>query len=170
MRRVQSAEGGADRGDPPFGVAIRGRTGPPRRRAFLFIDIMPRIHMRYDRATDRGAHQQRQFEILWRSGNSCVGEVVNRHEGDQYVHGGRGEGAKASYTYCGRALDDSAGQSGGRHVRVSIPCAHGGSVHARCMLDRADRIARGHTDPRPTGSVPISVAGGKPTSPPVGTG
>ena len=32
---------------------------------------------------------------------------------------------------------------------MPIPCAHGGVLHARCMLDRGDRIARGYADPRP---------------------
>ena len=31
---------------------------------------------------------------------------------------------------------------------VPIPYTHGGFVHTRCMLDRADRIARGHANPR----------------------
>ena len=118
-------------------------------RAFLLTEIVPRIHIWCDHATDRGAHQQRQLEILWQSVNSDVEEVANRHENDQYLHGGTEDDAEASCTYCGRALDDSAGESGDSHVRVPIPCAHGGSVHARCNLDRADRIARGHTDPRP---------------------
>lgn len=34
-------------------------------------------------------------------------------------------------------------------MRVLIPCAHEGIVHAKCMLDWADRITRGHADPRP---------------------
>ena len=65
------------------------------------------------------------------------------------MHEEKGDDAEASCIYYGRALDDSAGESGDSNVRVPIRCAHGGSVHARCMLDRADRIARGHTDPRP---------------------
>ena len=118
-------------------------------RVFLHTEIVPRIHMRYDRASDRGAPQQRQLEIVWRSVNSDVEEVANRHEGDQHAHGGRGDDAEASSTYCGRALDGSAGESGDNHVRVPIPCAQGGSVHARCTLDRVDHIARGQADPRP---------------------
>ena len=93
---VESAEGAADRGDDRFGVGIRGGTGPPRRRAFVLTEIVPRIHMRYDRATDRGAHQQRQLEILWQSANLDVDEVANRHEGDQHMHGGRGDDAETS--------------------------------------------------------------------------
>ena len=53
---VQSAEGAADRRDYRFGVANRGETGLPRRRAFLLTEIVPRLHLKYDRATNRGAH------------------------------------------------------------------------------------------------------------------
>ena len=105
--------------------------------------------MRYDRAIGRGARQQRQLEILWRSVNSDVEEVANRQEGDQRVNGGRGDDAETSCTYCGRDMVDSAGESGDSHAPVLIQCGHGESAHARCMLDRADHIARGHTDPRP---------------------
>ena len=84
---VESAEGAASRGDDRFGVAIRGRTGPPRRRTFLLAEIVPRIHLRYDRSTDRGTHQQLQLEILWRSLNSDGEEVANRDEGGQHVQG-----------------------------------------------------------------------------------
>ena len=80
--------------------------------------------------------------------NSGVEEVANRHEGGQHVHGERGDDAKALCTCCGRALDDS-GEPGDSQVRVPIPCACGGFVYARCMLERVDHIARGHTDPRP---------------------
>ena len=52
---VESAKGAASRGGYP---AIRGGTGPPRRRTFLLAEIVPRIHLRYDRSTDRGTHQQ----------------------------------------------------------------------------------------------------------------
>ena len=110
---------------------------------------MPRIHLRYERSTDRGTHQLRQSQILWRSLNSDGEEAANRDEGGQHVQGERGYDAEASCTYCGRALDYSDGQSGDSHVLVPISCTNGGFVHSRCMLDRADRIARGHADPRP---------------------
>ena len=77
---VEIAEGAARRGDNRFGVANRGRTGPPRRRTFLLAEIVPRIHLRYDRSTDRCTHQQRQLEILWRSLNSDGEEVTNGDE------------------------------------------------------------------------------------------
>ena len=52
-------------------------------------------------------------------------------------------------TYCGRALQDSSGHAGVNHLWSVIPCAHGEFVHAGCMLDRAERLVCGHTDPRP---------------------
>ena len=61
---VEGAEGAAYRGDDRFEVAIIEGTGPPRRRAFLLTEIVPRIHMRFDSATHRGAHQQRQLEMF----------------------------------------------------------------------------------------------------------
>ena len=80
------------------------------------------------------------------------------------MQGERGDDAEASCTYCGRALVDSDGQSGDSHVRVPIPCTHGGFVHARCMLDLADRIARGYADPRLCGVCQSAWPGG--TRPP----
>lgn len=63
---------------------------------------------------------------------------------NQRVEGEEGEEAEASYTCCGQALDDLAG---------TITCGyqsrhpHGGLVHARWMLERADHIMRGHVNP-----------------------
>ena len=40
---------------------------------------------------------------------------------------------------------------GGNQLRVPDPCpqrAHRGLVHGHCMMERADRIAQGHVDPR----------------------
>ena len=69
--------------------------------------------------------------------------IVNIYEGVIGVE------AHAARTYCGRALDDSGDESEDNHVQVPIPCAHGGFVHARCMLHRAEHLARGHANPRP---------------------
>ena len=63
----ENAEGAANRGDDRFGVVIRERTGSLRRRTFHLTEILPRIHIRFDRATAEGAHHQQQLEILWRS-------------------------------------------------------------------------------------------------------
>ena len=52
-------------------------------------------------------------------------------------------------TYCGRVLQDSSEHAGADHLWSIIPCAHGQFVHVGCMLDRTERLACGHTDPRP---------------------
>ena len=128
---TENAEGAADRGDDRFGVVIRRRTGPSRRRTFHLTEILPRIHLRSDRVTADGAHYQQQLEILWRSLASGTEETADQGEGGQRVQGGGEEDAEESCTYCGRAIDDFAGESEGNHVQVPIPCAHGGLVHAR---------------------------------------
>ena len=158
---VENAEGAADRGNDWLGVANRGGTGPPRRRAFLLTEILPRIHMKYDRATDRGAYQQRQLEIIWRPVNSDAEGVANRHEGDQHVHEGRGDDTETACTYCGRDLDDSAGESGNSHAPVLIQCGHGGvrtrMLHAGPGGSHRERTYRSEA----LRSVPIDVAGGQ---------
>ena len=146
---VESAAGADGRGDDRFGVAIRDGTGVSRRRTFRLTAIVPRIHMRYDRTTPDGAHQQRQLEILWRSLTSGVEEAASQGEGGQDVERGLEESEEFWCTYCGWPLDNSSGESGEDDARVPVPCAHGGFVHTRCMLDRAENLARGYADPRP---------------------
>ena len=73
---------------------------------------------------------------------------MNHSESDQQVQGSAGVEVEASCTYCGRARDDSKGGAGDNHMRVPIPCPHGGYVHVCCMLERAEHLARGHADPR----------------------
>ena len=73
---VEIAAGADGRKDDRFGVAIRGGTGVSRRKTFRLTAIVPRIHMRYDRASPDGAHQQRQLETLWRSLTSGVEEAA----------------------------------------------------------------------------------------------
>ena len=51
--------------------------------------------------------------------------------------------------YCRRALHNSGGDSEVDHLWSTITCDHGEFVHAACMLDRAERLAYGHTDPQP---------------------
>ena len=51
--------------------------------------------------------------------------------------------------YCGRALKDSAGDLAVDSLRALIPCSHGELVHARCMLDSAERLASEHAGPQP---------------------
>ena len=48
-------------------MVIGGKTGPSRRRTFHLTEILPRIHVRYDRATAEVAHHQQQLEILGQS-------------------------------------------------------------------------------------------------------
>ena len=55
---------------------------------------------------------------------------------------------EASCTYCGLALGNSAGGSGDNRMRAPVPFVHGGFVDVRCMLERVNRPARGHVDPR----------------------
>ena len=47
--------------------------------------------------------------------------------------------------YCRRALHNSSGDSEVGYLRSTITCDHGEFVHAACMLDRAERLACGHT-------------------------
>ena len=108
-----------------------------------------RIHMRYDRTTPDGAYQQRQLEILWRSRTSGVEEAASQGGGRQDVERGLEESEEFWCTYCGWPLDNSSEESDEDDARVPVPCAHGGFVHTRCMLERAENLARGHTDPRP---------------------
>ena len=146
---VESAAGADVEGDDRFGVAIQDGTGVSRWRTFRLTAIMPRIHMRYDRTTPDGAHQQRQLEILWRPLTSGVEEAASQGAGGQDDERGLEESEEFWCTYCGWPLDNARGESGEDDARVPVPCAHGGFVHTRCMLDRPENLARGHADPRP---------------------
>lgn len=109
-----------------------------------------------------GAQQQRLLDILWRSTNSGVEEAANRYEGGQHMHYRRGDDAKASSTYCGRALHDSDGGVGG-HPRTG--------THPVCERRFCARTTHAGSGGSHRGrSVPVGVAGWKPTSPPGGTG
>ena len=90
---TECAEETVDRGDDRLGVVIRGRTGPSRRRTFHLTEILPRVHLRYDRAAAEGAHHQQQLEILWRSLTSGNKEAADQGQGGQSVQGGGQEGA-----------------------------------------------------------------------------
>ena len=85
-----------------FRVAIEGRTGPPYGRTFLLAEILPRIHLRSHRATDRGAYRQRQLEILWRSVISGVeGVAKSGRWPPASAKWGRGDNVEVSCIYCG---------------------------------------------------------------------
>ena len=98
---IESAAGAGGRGDDRIEVAIRDGAGVSRRRTFRLTAIVPRIHMRYDRTTPDGAHQQRQLEILWRSLTSGVEEAASQGEGGQDVERGLEESEEFWCTYCG---------------------------------------------------------------------
>ena len=71
------------------------------------------------------------------------------------------EEAETACTYCGLALAELTAGSGNIHMRVPVPCPHGGFVHSSCMLERADRLARGHIDPRSCVACRSEWAGGR---------
>lgn len=50
---MNNAEGAATTGDDRFGVAIRKGTLPPHWRTIILTKLLPRILVRYDRATVR---------------------------------------------------------------------------------------------------------------------
>ncbi|CAN0497336.1 unnamed protein product, partial [Laminaria digitata] len=64
---VEYVQGASDRGDGWFGAAIREGNGPPRRRAFRVTDILPRLHLRFDGATEWGVLRRGQLARSWRS-------------------------------------------------------------------------------------------------------
>ena len=146
---IESAAGADGRGDGRVGVAIRGGTGVPRWRTFRLTAIGPKTHVRYDRTIPEGSHQQRQLETLCRSLTSGMEEAASQGEGDQDFEGGLEESQKFWCTYCGWPLDNSGGESEEDVARVPVPCANGGFVHERCMLGRAEHLARGHANPTP---------------------
>ena len=51
--------------------------------------------------------------------------------------------------YCRRALHNFGGDSEVGHSWSTITCDHGEFVHAACMLDHAECLGCGHTDPQP---------------------
>ena len=142
---MDNVRGASGMGEDWFGVTIRGRNGPPRRRTFRITDILPRLHQRFDGVADWGIHRRRQLVRSWRS---AISEEEKAANPDQHREGRAREEAEIARTYCGLALEDSAEGSGDNHVGVPVPYPHGGFVHVSCMLERADRLARGYTDPR----------------------
>ena len=127
---VESAAGADGRGDDRFGVAIRDGTGVSRRRTFRLTAIAPRIHMRYDRTTPDGAHQQRQLETLWRSLTSGVEVAASQGEGGQHVKRGLEDSEEFGTRSAGGLSITLVGRVGGRRrsstrsVRPWRLCAH----------------------------------------------
>ena len=50
---------------------------------------------------------------------------------------------------------------GDNHRRVPVQCPHGGFVHSSCMLERVDRLARGHIDLKSSAACSSEWAGGR---------
>ena len=63
--------------------------------------------------------------------------------------GDREAGLGVLCALCGQALRTSSRHAGVDHLWSIILCAHEEFVHGGCMLDRAERLACGHTDTRP---------------------
>ena len=151
-----------DRGDDRLGVAIRGGIGVPRRGTFPLTAMEPNVHLRYNRSTPDGAHQQRQLETLWRSLTSGVEERPRRQgEGGQDMEGELEEPEEFWCIYTGWPLDNSVGESEENDARVPAPCARGGFVRTRCMLDRVEHLAREHASSSPCVACRSTWPGGK---------
>ena len=107
-----------------------------------------RRYLRLDQATEMGVYQPRRVRELWRSLPLGVGEIAHQLVGGQIVKGGRRGGTAAPHTYCDRDFDDSDGDSGDGHAHVRTPCVPSGLMHARYVLERAQRLASGYAKPR----------------------
>ena len=90
----------------------------------------------------------------WRS-------AISEEEDGQQTGRREREDAKTTCTYCGLALAELTAGSGDIHRRIPVQCPHGGFVHASCMLERADRLARGHIDTRSCVACSSEWAGGR---------
>ena len=145
--------GGLRQGDDRFGVATREGDGPPRRRAFRLTDIPPRLHQRFDGATEWGVLRTGQLARSWR--------FAIPEEEDQQTGRWEREEAETTCTYCRLALAELTAGSGNIHRRIPVPCPHGGFVHSSCMLEQADRLARGYIDPSSCVACCSEWAGGR---------
>ena len=77
-----------------YSAPVQCRGGkPPRRRASHLAEFLPRLYLRFHRALEVGARQQRRAEGLWRPLPSGVGESANQGDVCQHVQGGRGANA-----------------------------------------------------------------------------
>ena len=94
--------------------------------------------------TDSSLEDDRSADRQLEQGDAVLGSTESRQ-----ATGSRGATLVALYIYCGRALDDFGGESEFDHLWATTTCAHGEFVLASCMLDRAERLACGHTDPWP---------------------
>ena len=110
-------------------------------------------------AKEWAVHRRRQLAISWWSA-ILGGEEVTNLDGSQQAEGRAREEAGLAFTYCGGDEENMAGGSGDNHMRVPVQCPHGGFVHVSCMLEPADRFARGSIDPRSRVACSCEWAGG----------
>ena len=157
---VDSIRGGCDRGDDRCGVANRGKEEPPRRRTFRLTEIVPRVYHICDGSTEWSIRRRGQLTRSWWSAISDGEEAANLNEKQRAEWTVREEAARAC-TYCGLDLENSVGVSGDNHMRVPVPCPHGGFVRVSCMLEPADRLVIGHTDSRSCVACSCEWAGGR---------
>ena len=157
---MDSIQGASDRGDNRCGVANRGKDGPSRRRTCRLTEMVSRVYQIYDGTTEWSIHRRGQLTRSWWSAISEGEEAANFNEKQQAERTAREEAARAC-TYCGLDLKNSAWGSGDNYMRVPVPCPHEGFVHVICMLERANPLATGHTDPRSCVACICEWAGGR---------
>ena len=80
------------------------------------------------------------------TGPAEKGGVATSAAERRHTAGNRGASPCA---YSGQALEESTGDSAVDSLWAHIQCSHGKQVHARCMLDRVERLASGHADSQP---------------------
>ncbi|CAN0588523.1 unnamed protein product, partial [Laminaria digitata] len=107
-----------------------------------------------------GVLRRGQLARSWRSAILEEEEAPDLTQNQQTGRRAREE-AETACTYCGLVLAELTAGSGNIHMRVPVPCPHGGFVHSSCMLERADRLARGHIDPRSCVACRSEWAGGR---------
>ena len=93
----------------------------------------------------------RRADRMLESDNFCIPDRLHREaarsaEEKRQITGNRGA---SPFTYCALVIEESTGKSAVNLSGARIPCGHGEQVHARCMRDRAERLASGHSAPQP---------------------
>ena len=147
---LNTAEGASDADEDRFGTEVIGEAGRPRRGAVHLVDFLPRLHMRIDGAASGGGSQHLRIARLWEDVTPGTGDEGYERDGGWPLRGRMViEATDEPCAYCGQALDDLIDGLGVMNAPVQVPCDHGGRVHGRFMLERADRTACGCADPRP---------------------
>ena len=67
---MENVQGASDRGDDRFRVAIREGNGLPHRRTFRLTQV-PRVHQRYDGATEWSVYRRGQLAVSDFGGGGC---------------------------------------------------------------------------------------------------